>query len=262
MKEIANTIQISNELNVNGNGIISCSRRGLALLSGVALSTLQNLIKTVRKGDRTRLSKSLEPFAQQDFEGDRPLPDVFCAAVIQHYAFKGKEVAQESLMAFSSIGFRQWGQKIVGWQSQQENEELKALAAQSTVLDKQLELRKLDHTMLTMHGAPIVLALRGKEDQVVEVEKKTVEVIDERHNQSVRFKGQTLKQIADHLKETNGVTFKSGKALKEFLAKQNAEHLVAQTPRSVLQDYVPDENLEEVYRIAKTSKQQLLLGEN
>jgi len=101
--------------------------------------------------------------------------------------------------------------------------------------------------------------MRGYRDQVVEVEKPTVEVIDQKHN--ISFRGQTLKQIADHLKKTFGIEFKSGVALKRYLEENNAGHLIAQTPRSVLQDYVPEDHLEQVYSIAKSANRQLLLGE-
>jgi phage anti-repressor protein len=109
--------------------------------------------------------------------------------------------------------------------------QIAVLDRQNHLIDKEIRCRELDHTLLTCHGAPVVLALRGKSDQVVEVEKATVEVIDEKHN--VNFRGQTLKQVAEHLKKTFGVEFKSGTALKQYLEENNAGHLVAQTPRSV-----------------------------
>ncbi|PNW54817.1 UNVERIFIED_CONTAM: hypothetical protein BEN50_09065 [Euhalothece sp. KZN 001] len=137
--------------------------------------------------------------------------------------------------------------------------QIAVLDRQNHLIDKEIQCRELDHTLLTCHGAPVVLALRGKSDQVVEVEKPTVEVIDQKHN--VSFRGQTLKQVAEHLKKTFGVEFKSGTALKRYLEENNAGHLIAQTPRSVLQDYVPEDHLEQVYSIAKSANRQLLLGE-
>jgi len=140
-----------------------------------------------------------------------------------------------------------------------EDIELEKLKLQSQILDQQLANKQLDHTLLSLHGVANVLAMRGYRDQVVEVEKPTVEVIDQKHN--VSFRGQTLKQIADHLKKTFGIEFKSGTALKRYLEENNAGHLIAQTPRSVLQDYVPEDHLEQVYSIAQSANRQLLLGE-
>ena len=50
--------------------------------------------------------------------------------------------------------------------------------------------------------------------------------------------------------------------LKRFLEGLGKDDLIAQTPRSVLQDYVPTENEEEVYRaILDNTNRQLLIGE-
>ncbi len=122
-----------------------------------------------------------------------------------------------------------------------------------------LASRQLDHTMLTMHGRETVLALRGKEDQIVETEKPVIEIIDDRHN--VKFKGQTLVQIKEYVKQKYGINFKSGVAIKRFLEEKGEGHLIAQTLRSITSEYVPDENLEQVYRLLKSDSRQLLLGE-
>ena len=119
--------------------------------------------------------------------------------------------------------------------------------------------RELDHSMLTIHGAPTVLALRGQEDQIVEVEKPTIEIIDQRHN--VSFKGQTLRQIRDYIAQKYGINFKSGAAIKQQLEQLGYAHLIAQTPRSVVSNYVQDEHLEQVYRLLRSGNRQMLLGE-
>lgn len=41
----------------------------------------------------------------------------FCAAVIQHYAFKGNKVAQHSLSKFTAMGISTWIQGITQWDS-------------------------------------------------------------------------------------------------------------------------------------------------
>ena len=115
--------------------------------------------------------------------------------------------------------------------------------------------------MLTLHGAATVLALRGQENQLVEVEKPVVEVIDKRHNQNIKFTGQTLTQIKDYLKDKYGVKFKSGNEIKLRLQKLGREDLIAQTPRSILSDYVPTQYLQEVYQLLTGGNRQMLLGE-
>lgn len=119
--------------------------------------------------------------------------------------------------------------------------------------------RELDTSLVTLHGASVALALRGVAGAIVEVEKPTIEVIKD----NVRFKGQTLSQIVEFLKKKHGIrNFKSGADLKRFLEKLGKDDLIAQTPRSVLQDYVPTENEEGVYQaVLDNLSRQMLLGE-
>jgi hypothetical protein len=141
----------------------------------------------------------------------------------------------------------------------QQSEAIRQLELQNEVLTKQLQLRQLDHTMLTLHGKETVLALRGMADQIVETEKPTIEIIDERHN--VRFKGQTLVQIKEFAAKKYGIKFKSGAEIKRFLEKKKCGDLIAQTPRTQLCEYVPEENLNAVYKILCNDSRQLLIGE-
>lgn len=148
-----------------------------------------------------------------------------------------------------------------------ESENLKTLQMTEVILDKQiklgeqqLRLAELQNTMLTLHGAPTVLALAGKEDQVVEVEKPVIEVIDNRHN--VRFKGQTTSQLAKYADAKYGTNFKTGPAIVKFLESVGKESVISKTLRTVTNDYIPEEYLPEVMRlIASNKNRQLLLGE-
>lgn len=124
------------------------------------------------------------------------------------------------------------------------------------------ESRELDHLMFTVHGKEAVLALRGKEDQIVETEKPTIEVIDERHN--LKYAGQTLKQLADYLNKVYGFKIKSGAALEKLLEEVGEQGLIGTIPRTVPAKYIPEENLKEAERIIIAKLQhnrQLLLGE-
>jgi len=67
-------------------------------------------------------------------------------------------------------------------------------------LELQLELVKTNEryfdkrkSVAEMHGKPFLALIDGNSDAVVEIEKPTLEVVDERHN--VSFKGQTLNQL-------------------------------------------------------------------
>jgi hypothetical protein len=148
----------------------------------------------------------------------------------------------------------------------QQSERIKELELQLAIATQNnqanqatLAARQLDHTMLTLHGKETVLALRGMADQIVETEKPTIEIIDERHN--VSFKGQTLVQIKDFVAKKYGIKFKSGAEIKRFLEKKKCGDLIAQTPRTQLCEYVPEENLNAVYKILCNDSRQLLIGE-
>lgn len=152
--------------------------------------------------------------------------------------------------------------KVVPAQSERIRElELEVELAKQCVEAEKLRNRgrELDGSLVTLHGASVVLALRGVAGAIVEVEKPTIEVIKE----NVRFKGQTLSQVVEFVKKKHGIrNFKTGADLKRFLEGLGKDDLIAQTPRSVLQDYVPTENEEEVYRaILDNTNRQLLIGE-
>jgi hypothetical protein len=93
-------------------GQVTGSRRALARLCGVRENTIRNTVKLVRN---KTVSKALEPFTGQDFEGAQ-LPDIFMMAVVQHYAFKGMEIAQQTVILMGAIGLRAYAQKALGYQ--------------------------------------------------------------------------------------------------------------------------------------------------
>lgn len=133
-------------------------------------------------------------------------------------------------------------------------------------LDQMIQLEELRYKntklacdMATMHGKPYAMIVLGRDDQLVEIEKPTIEVIDDRHN--VSFKGQTLKQVAEYLSKKTGQKLKNGTDVKRELNRQGLGHLVCSTPRSVLAEYIPQENLAIVYDALGKGSRQLKLGE-
>lgn len=140
-----------------------------------------------------------------------------------------------------------------------QNEELEYMRLQVEALKEQGHILRLQGDLATMHGREFALISMGRSDQVVEVEKPTLEVIDEKHN--VSFKGQTLVQLKDEIYRRTGHKFKSGADLRRFLERKNLGHLIAQAPRSILADYVPEENRLEVFRAVELADRQKLIGE-
>jgi hypothetical protein len=147
---------------------------------------------------------------------------------------------------------------------QLENENLKLQVAIATANKESnqsvLAVRQLDNTMLTMHGAPTVLALRGMIDQVVEIEKPTIEVIDQKSG--VKFEGMTLAAIREFIAKKHGIRYKTGAQIARMLEASGNDHLISQTPRRILTDYVPTENVDTVIKFLVSDHRQLLLGES
>lgn len=144
-----------------------------------------------------------------------------------------------------------------------QNEQIEALKLALALEQEKNKGKMLDNTMLQLHGKEIVLVLRGKEDQLVETEKPTIEVIDDRHN--VKYKGQTCTQLREYIERRFGYKFRSGEEVKRILEKAEKNlgiSLLGQVPRSITQSYIPEENLDDAIEILKNSKdRQLFLGE-
>ena len=133
------------------------------------------------------------------------------------------------------------------------------LALQNKNIDLQMQLQSRQDTRIAIHGLAAALLLEGKADAVVEVDRPTLEVIDERHN--IRFSGQTLPQLKAWIEKRHGIRFKSGAELGRKLEKLGMGHLISQTPRSVLSDFIDEENLDEAIAALIKGDRQRLIGE-
>jgi phage regulator Rha-like protein len=140
------------------------------------------------------------------------------------------------------------------------SEKLEIARLDNESLKLQLELQSRQDARIALHGLTTTLLLEGKSDAVIEIEKPTLEVIDQRNNTS--YSGQTLTQIKDFLLKKHGIKFKTGADIKHILEQKGLSHLIAQTPRSVLSDYVPTENQKSVYdALVGNPVRQMLIGE-
>jgi len=140
-----------------------------------------------------------------------------------------------------------------------QNEQLDQLRLVNENLRMQLAWADKQDNRIAFHGLQIALFLEGRSDAVIEIEKPTIEIIDEQHN--VSFRGQTLKQLAEYLAKVSGVKFKNGADLKRALEKLGKGGLIAQTKRSVIGDYIPDEFIQEAIYALTNGDRQILLGE-
>lgn len=104
---------IRKEFSVNDKGESFCSRRAIARMSGKQIRTIRDLLKRI--SEEKIPHKILKPFTGHTFDGEELIPDTLASAIIQYYAFKGSETAQDYVMAFSAIGLRSAIQDATGW---------------------------------------------------------------------------------------------------------------------------------------------------
>lgn len=103
--ELPENIAKEFSLSDDGRGLGFVSRRGLAKMCGVSHPAILKLLKTISAGNQTT-PKMLQSFAGQSFEGGNQIPDILASAIVKHYAYQGKEVAQATDFALGAIGLR------------------------------------------------------------------------------------------------------------------------------------------------------------
>lgn len=115
ISELPESIAKEFSLDERGYGLVT--RRGLARLCGVRYQSWG-------QGDSIFTKEIDEMLTQYGFEPDSidsqsGILDTWATLVIQHYAFKGKKVAQSTLKALGAIGLRTVIQKSLGWEEPQ-----------------------------------------------------------------------------------------------------------------------------------------------
>jgi hypothetical protein len=130
-----------------------------------------------------------------------------------------------------------------------------------------LEIQRMGviSSMNSLHGLPTTLTLLGREGSMIEINKPTVEVIDNRHNQQTTYSGQTCAQLKDWMKTRYGIKFKSGEDVKRVLQEVESKFgvsLIAEIPRTITTAYIPDENSAKAIEYLKDARNwQMLIGE-
>ena len=108
--------EIKSEFSIDEDGKAFASRSATARLCGLkSHESIRNLLKNIAANKS--LSKPLQSFAGQDFQARQNLPDILVAAIVTHYAWKGREEAQSVALIFQAIGIRTWIQQELNWQS-------------------------------------------------------------------------------------------------------------------------------------------------
>lgn len=115
--------EIKNEFTVDVDGKAYLSQSALARLCGVSQSAINQLLERIATSKV--LSKSLQPFAGNDYRGiSKMIPDTLAAAIINHFAMFSRHKtarAKEVAIAFQAVGIRTWIQAELGWKQKQQD---------------------------------------------------------------------------------------------------------------------------------------------
>ena len=173
----------------------------------------------------------------------------------------GRKIEVASAKKYFAIKTRE-AEVVIPAQSAQISEldkQIELLKLQNEYLKTNLELRRLDSTMLTLHGAELTLTLRGKEDQLVRVETLVTEVVEPATGRTSRIL--TSDQIKKEIKARTGQTIPSLKWVADQLRKLNRDDLLVAVTRHTTSEYLSPENLDEAINlIFGQNKQMLLVG--
>ncbi|MDJ0536302.1 MAG: hypothetical protein QNJ70_28080 [Xenococcaceae cyanobacterium MO_207.B15] len=100
--------EIKQEFSVDPDGKTYASQSAVARLCGVTQQTINQLLERIATSKT--LSKSLQPFAGNDYRGtSKMIPDVVAAAIINHYAMFARHKtarAKATSLAFQTVGIR------------------------------------------------------------------------------------------------------------------------------------------------------------
>ena len=146
-----------------------------------------------------------------------------------------------------------------------QNDRIRELELANENMRLMLQWSTKQDNRIALHGLPIAMMLEGKSDAVVEVEKPTIEVFDDRDGQQVKYVGQTCAQLKDYMKSRYGITFKSGADVKrvlEAIEAQTGESLLGSAPRKIITDYIPSEFSDKAIAYLRDVKNwQMLIGQ-
>lgn len=140
-------------------------------------------------------------------------------------------------------------------------------------LEKQIELEKiklannqtilannqLDNTMLQLHGKETVLLLRGHKENIVRVENTVTEVVDVKNNHAEKIL--SADQLTTTIKKRTGQKPASMKWVVEEVKKLGRLDLITTVNRSVSNEYVKADALDEVIDLIYGQERQRLIGE-
>jgi len=140
-----------------------------------------------------------------------------------------------------------------------QSERIKELELTLAIEKERNQQRQLDHTMLTLHGAELVLTLRGKEDQIVRVETVVTEVVEPKTQATHKII--TAEQLKKEISKRTGQKLASAKWFTDKLRKIGRDDLLTPVTRHVTGEYIAPDNLDEAIKLVYGNDKQLVIGE-
>ncbi|RUR74908.1 hypothetical protein PCC6912_50860 [Chlorogloeopsis fritschii PCC 6912] len=148
----------------------------------------------------------------------------------------------------------------------QQSETIKELELQLALqreINRGLEIQQrgqeLDNSMIALHGVEVVLALRGKQDQLVRVETIATEIVEPQTGSTAKIL--TADQLKAEIKKRTGQKVPSQKWITDKLRKLGRDDLLLAVTRHYTNEYVKPEALEEAITLLFGTNRQMLLGE-
>lgn len=125
-------------------------------------------------------------------------------------------------------------------------------------LELELAIRQLDSTMVTLHGAEVVLALRGA-GQVVHVEVPVTEILEPATRRNTKIL--TADQLKLEVKKRTGQNPPSLKWFADVLRNSGRDDLLVAVTRHSTSEYPIPEKLDEAIAVVYATEQQRLIGQ-
>jgi|GEM_PF-1895275 len=117
----------------------------------------------------------------------------------------------------------------------------------------------LQNNMLCLHGAPVVLALAGKSDQVVELEKEVTVIVEPETGNANKI--MTADQLKKFVASRTGQKLPSLKWFADKLRDAGRDDLLVAVTRHSTSEYPKPDLIDEAMQVVYNSNRQGLIGE-
>lgn len=240
-------MDFSKEIKINEVGLPVLSRRGVARLTGVNVTSIYKNLKSIADAQAT--SPALKPYNGHDFQGDAPLPDTLAFALITHYAYYAQRTTETARCHAALLGgakFREWCYEKAGYKlsNNKGNAEPglkdlidKSLSNLEALTEKQNKLIEQSEQIISQHGQLI-----NQSDRLISQSEKLV-------NQQGEIIGQQGELISQQ-KDINQVLIDLAQKEQKLLDSE----IEAQARRSNIRVLPTPETVQEEVKEGKEAK--------